>query len=332
MLLRVYLILSILIGPLWRFAILRRVKRGKEDPKRVQEKFGTATLARPEGPLIWFHALSVGESLALLTLFETLAEQEPEAHFLLTTTTRSSVEALEKITLPPRVMHQYLPADTRRATQKFLAYWRPDKVVFSEFDLWPRMLFEVKKREIPAILMNVRLGAARAKKRKKIQSLMVFCFSVFDKILAQDAVSVPHIMEFDVPREKLSVVGSIKGSRAPLPDQAADRENIEKMVGDRPRWFSAASHPDEDPMLIAAHAEILKSDPRMLLIMAPRYMDRLYGLLQAVEDHGLIMARRSLGEDITPETQIYLADSFGEMGLWYRLSPVSALGHSMVEG
>lgn len=331
-LLRLYLAFSRVSGPLWRLAHRRRVARGKEDPNRLSEKYGMAPGPRPEGRALWFHALSVGESLALVPLIERALKEVPDAHVVLTTSTVTSIAALERAGLDARVTHAMLPVDTAGAVRRFLDYWRPEIAVFAELDFWPRLMVETKKRSIPIILVNARMSERNLASRGRLGGMMRDVLGLFDRMLLQDAESFERFVRLGAERKKLSVVGALKSAARPLPCDDAELERLEEAIGARPHWFAAATHPDEELGMIAAHALITDQVEGALLTVAPRYMDSADALEVAALERFDHIARRSRGEAPNGGTQVYIADTIGEMGLWYRLAPVSFIGHSLKLG
>lgn len=332
-LLTLYLAFARVSEPLWRLALHRRARRGREDPARMAEKFGRGMAPRPKGPVVWFHALSVGESLALLALLNRLAAARPDLWVLLTTSTRTSVEAWDRVGLPPRVIHQYAPVDAPGPMRRFLRHWKPAAAVFAEFDLWPVRMLETTGAGVPAILINSRLSAGRFEQRMRMARVYGWLLARFRRILLQDAASVPRFVALGAPADRVAVMGVLKAAAAPLPDAPAERAALAAAIGDRPLWFAAATERREEPQVIEAHRQASLRAPRLLLIIAPRHArdaDGTEALARAAFAH---VARRSRGEVIGPDTQVYIADTIGEMGLWYRLSPVSFVGHSLrVEG
>jgi 3-deoxy-D-manno-octulosonic-acid transferase len=207
MLFHTYLALATISAPLWKIVLQQRIKSDKEDPSRVQEKLGYFRLQRPEGLLLWFHALSVGESLALLTLLKRLGRLYPSAHFLLTTNTKTSVEALTSVGLPERVIHSYLPADARGPVQRFLNHWKPDILAITETDLWPYMITQASRRGIPLVLINGRVANTSFRRRMKTRNIYYNILPMFQQILAQDKVDADRFIALGVPTENVQILG-----------------------------------------------------------------------------------------------------------------------------
>lgn len=329
LLLRLYLGFSHISGPFWRLSHRKRIKQGKELPERLAEKYGSYPMARPEGSVLWLHALSVGESLALLPLIELALAEMPDAHVVLTTSTATSAAALDKAGLPDRAHHILLPIDTVKATRAFLDHWKPDIAAFAELDFWPRMMVETHRRDIPMVLINSRMPDKNFANRQKLGRAMRDVLQLFDRLLVQDPLSAERFATLGADPKRIDTVGALKAAGRPLPADAKQLSQLRKVIGNRPVWLAAATVAAEHARIVEAHRRVSMKRPNALLIIAPRHT------ADGAEAEDLARAlfpnvtRRSTGGTITSETQIYIADTIGEMGLWYRLAPVSFLGHSL---
>lgn len=331
-LLRAYLAFSCVSGPLWRFSHWRRLKRGKEIAERLGEKYGRYEAARPEGRVLWFHALSVGESLALVPLIERALADLPDAHVVLTTSTATSAEALAKAGLPKRCRHVLMPIDTLGATRAFLDHWRPDLAAITELDFRPRLMVETHKRAIPMVLVNSRVPEASLASRGRLGPAMRDILGLFDRMLVQDAASYERFRALGADKSKISVVGVLKSAARPLPADEKKLEALRTAIGQRPVWLAAATHASEHALVIAAHALVCRERPGAMLIIAPRNTFDAGEAEVAAVDHFHQVVRRSRRDLPEAGTQVYVADTIGEMGLWYRLAPVSFIGHSLDPG
>ena len=329
MILKIYLLFANYNLPIWRIVLKLRIKKGKEDPTRYQEKLGLITEIRPDGILLWFHALSVGESLALMSMLRRLGVMMPNAHFVLTTSTLTSVEALNKIGLPPRVIHQFLPADSRLPIQSFLNHWKPSLVAITELDLWPYMLTQVKKRKIPLILINGRVTDRTYKKHFKNNGFIASVLKLFDLYLVQDGVSLKRIVELGAPAEFVKNIGTLKIGADPLPDFPEARLAFKDAVGARPIWVAASTHLSEEIHIYNAHQLARKIVPNLLLIIVPRNIKELRLTEENAEVHFSNILKRSSGMLPDFQTEVFIADTFGEMGLWFRIAEITLIGHSM---
>ena len=326
---RLYLAFSQVSDSIWRLSHLRRLQKGKEDPKRISEKYGIPPCARPQGTVLWFHALSVGESLALLPLVDRALAEDEAATVVITTSTITSVAALEKAGLPRRAIHVLLPIDTSKAVRRFLDHWRPSVAVFAELDFWPRLMFETHQRRIPMVLVNSRMSPESFRSRGKLRGMMRDILGLFDRLLVQDAKSAERFKNLGADPDRITVAGALKAAARPLPCNEAELSEIKASIGDRPIWLAAATRDVEEPAMIRAHQEILRLVPNALLIIAPRFLQSA----DAIETEARLAfartARRSKSELPHDRTEVYIADTIGEMGLWYRIAPVSFIGHSL---
>ncbi len=328
-LLRLYLGFSQVSGPIWRYFIRKRLKKGKEVPDRVAEKFGEYPVERPEGPVIWFHALSVGESLALVPLIERALSDDPALSIVLTTSTATSVAALDRARLPERAIHILLPVDTAQAVGRFLDHWRPEVAVFAELDFWPRLMHDTHARGIPMILVNSRMSDKSVRTRGRLGGMMRDILGMFDALLIQDEVSAASFRALGAPADRVRVVGPLKSAARPLPADEGLLAEMQSAIGDRSVWLAAATERSEHPAVVAATVRLAERSPELLTIVAPRYVEDGGPLADLFRAEGLSVAMRSAGDAVEGGTQVYIADTIGEMGIWYRVSPVSFIGHSL---
>lgn len=326
--LRLYLVFSWIAAPLWWVFLRRQVKRGKVDGDRMGEYFGTPSQSRPPGQLLWFHASSVGESLALLTLLRHLRAQNPDLGLVLTTTTRGSFDALVKAGLPDGVIHQYAVIDTPQTAARFLDHWAPTALTLAEVDLWPATLRATVRRGIPLAQINVVIPAARFARWQRRPRTYRYLLGLFNTVLVQDAATQGRIVTLGVDPTRVQVMGVLKAASDPLPDLTQARQVVEAQLGTRPRWLAASTRTEEEPQIFEAHKMALEQVPDLLLILAPRTPQRANETEAAARAAGLTVTRRSTGGTADAGTQVYIADTLGEMGLWYRVSPLSFIGNS----
>ncbi|MEM1360279.1 MAG: 3-deoxy-D-manno-octulosonic acid transferase [Pseudomonadota bacterium] len=308
----------------------KRLAKGKEDPERVNERRGEPGLARPAGRLIWFHAASVGESLSLLEVIRRLGTRDPGLSFLLTTGTRTSAQILAA-RMPPRTLHQFVPMDVGPFVTRFLDHWHPDLAVWTESELWPALITETSAREIPMVLVNGRMSERSIRNWRRFSSVARAILSRFDAVQVQDDMTAAAFRDFGFDPVKIAVTGTLKEGSPPPPCDEEDRQTLSEAIGGRPVWLAASTHPGEEEVMIDAFKIAAKSAHNLLLILAPRHPDRRDTLVDLISASGCRFSCRGAGEAIGKDTQIYLADTLGEMGLWYRLAPVSFVGGSLVD-
>ncbi|MCL4675429.1 MAG: 3-deoxy-D-manno-octulosonic acid transferase [Pararhodobacter sp.] len=329
--LRFYLGFARISAPLWWLALAIRRRKGREDPVRASEKLGRYTIPRPGGVVLWFHAVSVGESQALVTLLQRLTAAHADVSVVLTTLTLASAQALEARGLPERVIHQFSPADYPGAMRRFLSHWRPDALIVAEADLWPEMLMQARRAGLPMALINTHVTERRYRRRRKIVRSNGYLMNLFDPILVQDARSMERYVDLGADPARMSVMGVLKAASDPLPDRPEARAALSAAIGGRPVWLAASTKVIEEPQLFEAHARALEALPDLLFLIAPRQRTEADRTEAAARAHFAAdqIARRSRDEPITPQTRVYLADTIGEMGLWYRLAPVAYTGNSL---
>lgn len=305
-----------LAGPLVRRWLARRARRGKEDPARIAERFGNASVARPEGRLIWLHAASVGEAVSAMPLIGALREA---GTCLLTTGTVTAARRAGEL-LPEGCIHQYVPVDTGEAVGRFLDHWRPDLAVWIESEIWPRLVSDTAARGVPMALVNARLSQRSFRGWRQVPAMARDLFGAFRLIVAQDRATVERLAALGAGAEEGA---NLKALVPPPACDEAELAGLRATLGSRPRWLAASTHPGEEE--IAADA----SPEGALLILAPRHPERGDAVAEMLARRGLGVTRRSRGE--APGGDIHLADTLGEMGLWYRLAPVAFVGGSLVE-
>lgn len=319
---RLYAAAANLIAPIAYRRVKAKLRAHGTDPARFRERMGKPTAKRPDGTLIWFHAASVGESLSVLRLIAHMGEVNPGWHFLLTSGTATSAEIVGR-RLPPRCIHQFAPLDARRAMRRFLGHWHPSAAIFVESELWPQMLQETCAADIPLALLNARISDRSARNWKRFPATSRHLMGHFNLIHTQDARTTAHL--HDLGLRHAYTGQNLKSVSGPLPFDADDLARMKAAIGQRPLWVASSTHPGEDEVMIAAHKSLLADHPDLLLILVPRHPDRATAIAALIAAAGLAAAQRSTGQELTADTAIYLADTLGETGLWYALSPITCL-------
>lgn len=322
-----YRILTDLGGPVITIYLRRRLKRGCEDPARFPERLGVASQPRPEGRLIWCHAASVGEVASLLALIEKLREYYPETQVLVTTGTVTSARVLEG-RLPPGVIHQYVPVDRVSYVRKFLDHWKPDFVLWIESELWPNTLAALRARSIPAVLLNGSMSEESFRNWYRVKGWSQKILGAFALCLTQTEEGRSRFVALGA--KPVRCYGNLKYASKPLPFDALALGDLRKSIADRPIWLMASTHSGEEEMALDAHRSVRAQWPDLLTIIVPRHAVRGDEVAEKIAGRGLPFAQRSKGEAITAETEIYLADTMGELGLFYRLSRIICMGGSFV--
>lgn len=306
--------------PLW---LRLRERRGKEDAARISERFGYASIARPAGKLIWVHAASVGEANSALGLIAGLRARYPHATLLLTTGTVTSASLMRK-RLPAGVLHQFVPIDTPQATKRFMAHWQPNVGLLVESELWPNLLFEAHAEGCKLALINARISEKSFRMWNKfpffIRTMLDWIFAIY----AQSEADAERFRKLGATQ--VEHLGNLKFDGEPL---AADAEELTKLaaaIGNRPHWLAASIHPGEDAMIAEVHRTLIATFPNLLTIVVPRHASR-GAAMREVFPHA---AQRSKHEPVTADTRVYIADTMGELGLFYRLCNVVFIGGSLI--
>ncbi len=314
-------------GPLIRSHLQSRAKKGKEDPARLTERFGLASAQRPDGDLVWLHAASVGEAVSVLSLIERTVSK-PGTHVLLTTGTVTSATLMAE-RLPVGAIHQYVPFDRPSYVRPFLDHWRPDLGVWVESELWPNLIGEAHARRIPLALINARMSKKSHRGWQHWPGTAKTLLGSFDVILAQDKRIAERLHDLGALHAR--AIGNIKLAAKPLTCDEAELARMTAAIASRPVWCAASIHAREEAAVLEAHALVQARLPHTLTIIAPRQPDRGAAIADAARARGNDVAQRSLGDALTPETEIYIADTIGEMGLFFRLATAAFLGRSLVD-
>jgi len=317
-----------LLGPVAGFVLERRASAGKEDRARLSERRGIASLPRPEGALVWLHAASVGESLVALSLAEALTAARSALSILITSGTVTSAHLIAR-RAPERVMHQYVPVDRPSWAARFIAHWRPDARVFLESELWPNLISAAVQAGVPLALANARMNDASIRSWGRFSGAFRALASSFDWIGAADARTAQGLKRLTGKAPSLTANLKLEAAQ-PDPDPQTLAQVRAALTG-RPVFTAASTHAGEEAILARAHAGILKTRPDALMILAPRHPARADEAGEALRAQGLAYVRRSDGGAPDAGTPVWLADTLGEMGLWYAVSPAAVIGGSFID-
>lgn len=310
-----------------RSYIQKRIEIGKEDTKRFNERLGKPTKERPEGKLIWFHGASVGESISMLPLINRLLENSPDTYVMVTTGTTTSADLMGK-RLPERAFHQYIPIDNPAFTKRFVKHWQPDLVLWFESDFWPAMLSTIKKKNIPLILVNGRISNKSFKRWQQFDFICKELLACFTFCLGQSEEDAYRLRVLGA--KDTTCLGNLKFAGLPIPVDETKKKEITKQIGSRRLFCISSTHDNEEYQLGKRLPNLLKDHPDLLVIVAPRHPQRGNDIKTQLQDLGLNVSLRSAEEKITPQTQVYIADTIGELGIWYGISPIVFIGGSLI--
>lgn len=299
-----------------------RVRRGKEDASRLGERFGRGFSARPAGKLVWLHAASVGESGVALMIAEAWGARDPALSFLISTGTRTSADLVGR-RAPANTTHVYAPLDRMDAVRRFLEHWRPDLGVFIESELWPNLILEAERRGVPLALVNARLSPKSIGRWSAWPAAARRLNAAFALTLAADARTAEALT--GLRGKPAPALGNLKLAADPSRIDARARAALEAEIGVRKVWLAASTHEGEDEIVLAAHQLLRARHDDALLIIAPRHPERGEAIAKLAGG----APRRSRGEAISAAS-VYVADTLGELGMLYAITPAALVAGSLL--
>ena len=310
-----------LIGPY----IDWRASRGKEDRDRRRERYGFAGAERPAtGPLVWVHAASVGESVAVAPMVREIAGGD--IRIVMTTGTVTSAGVVRQ-RLADAVVHQYVPLDLKPAVDRFLGHWRPDVAIVAESEIWPTTVMELARRRIPQILVNARLSDRSFERWKRAPGLAEALLGRLSHVVAQSDIDGERFHVLGA--RAVTIAGNLKADTAPPPFDPIALRDWKRAIGSRPVWAAVSTHAGEEDLAAVAHAALRARHGRLLTVVVPRHVERAAVLERAFAAKGLKVVRRSSGAVLEDDTDILLGDTIGEMGLYLRLTEIAFVGRSL---
>jgi 3-deoxy-D-manno-octulosonic-acid transferase len=303
-----------------------RQRKGLEERTRLGERQGYPSRPRPPGHLAWIHGASVGEALSVIPLVERLTQRGMSV--LVTSGTRTSA-ALVARRLPPGAFHQFVPLDVPRYVRRFLDHWQPCMALVAESEIWPNTVVELERRQIPLILVNGRMSDRSFRRWQRLPHVIGALLERFSLCITQTREDAERLAQLGAPR--VSVAGNLKFDVPPPPADPRVVAHFSGLIAGRPVWLAASTHPGEEEPIVAVHRALAARFPHLLTIIAPRHPHRGAEVAAIAERAGLRAGRRSGNMHPDRATDVYVADTIGEMGLFYRLSPVVLMGGSLVE-
>lgn len=326
MILRFYALLSYLLIPFLKGYLFFRIRKGKEIPQRLCERYGIATMPRKPGKLLWLHGVSVGESLSLLSFIHYLIRLYPMLQIVLTTGTVTAARLVQS-KLPPQATHQFLPLDVPLYWQRFLKHWQPSVAIVTESEVWPNMVQACQTQKVPLFLINSRLTEKSYRRWLKLPETAQKIFGGFTHIFAQSEVIAKRLRHFT---SHVTVMPNLKFASQPLDIQEDKHAFLMSQMGKRPTLAFASTHLGEEEIIFPVLQELRKKYPTLLVLLAPRHVNRGDSIEKTLIDLGLSVVRRSQEQPITKDTAVFLFDTMGELGLLYSLSTIAFVGGSLV--
>lgn len=326
--LKTYRAATTLLSPVTPLIVRYREGQGKEIADRKNERFGLSKRARPDGPLVWIHAASVGETNAILPLIKAMRTSRPDLKFLLTTVTVTSAEIAAR-GIGEHAIHQFIPLDTPHFAQRFLKHWLPELAIFTESEIWPNLIIETEQAAIPLVLVNGRMSDRSYRRWRKRIHIAAPLFGRFNIILAQNNRLARFFSQLG--GKNVVAVGNLKNDAPPPPVNASALEDLTSNLGDRPFYVCASTHEGEEEVILTAHQKIARRIPNVCTIIAPRHPERGVAVSEICKAFGLSFKLRSLGEPPTADTDVYIADTIGELGTLFKAAPIAYIGGSLIK-
>jgi 3-deoxy-D-manno-octulosonic-acid transferase len=319
-----YRVLSTVLSPAIPLLLKRRILRGKEHQERNRERLGYASLPRPEGRLIWVHGASVGECVAALPLIDALRTAMP-CTVLVTSGTVTSAKVMAD-RLPAGAIHQFVPVDTPAATARFLDHWKPDAGLFVDSDIWPNLILNARARGVKLALINARMTQRSFANWRRAAKTAAEILSSYQACLAQDDDIGRRFRDLGTPN--VQVIGSLKADAPMLPADPTKLDELRTAIGSRPVLLASQTHPGEEETILPAHDALRRRFPDLLTIIVPRHTQRAGDIAMLCGTRA--NKRRSTGDLPDAGTAVYIADTMGELGLFYRLARFCFIGGSLI--
>lgn len=326
-----YKTIGYFLTPILPFYLKKRVSKGKEDSNRLNERYGISQHLRPQGTMIWLHAASVGELISTIALLKQFEKKHPTLSILVTTGTVTSAQ-MAKRHLPQSVIHQYAPLDSPIYVRNFLNHWKPDLVLWLESEFWPNQLMSLRARRIPTILLNARISDASFTKwsaHPRSAKALLNCFSGLSAQSPKDREKLQRLAK----GKEIFLPGNLKQAASPLPYEKIEFDALKDKIKTRCIIVAASTHCGDEETLIQCYKDlsINNTSPPPLLIIVPRHPERGAEIKKEIENSALRYIQRSEGKEISDDTQVYLADTLGELGLFYALADIVFIGGTLGE-
>ncbi|MCJ2378609.1 lipid IV(A) 3-deoxy-D-manno-octulosonic acid transferase [Vibrio sp. ZSDZ34] len=324
-----YTALLVLVSPFFLYGLFKK-KPGKPSvSQRWKEHFGaTPRLDDSSIQPLWIHAVSVGEVIAISPLIKRLKEKQPSIKIVLTTTTPTGAAQASK--LKDLVEHRYMPLDFGFAVKGFLQAIKPSQLLIVETELWPNTLHWVAKANIPISVVNARLSERSCQRYAKVQPIFNLLSKNLSLVLCQHEDDAERFIRLGVDSQKVAVTGSLKFDISVDDKDIEAGKKLRDEIGQRPVWIAASTHEGEDEQLLDAHQSLLEQIPDALMIIVPRHPERFTKVFEIIKQRGLTTIRRTSKEPITSITQVFLADTMGEMMTLLAASDVCFMGGSLL--
>ncbi len=326
-----YTVLLYVIQP---FIWLKLWFRGRKAPAyrtRIQERYGFSDQSFQANGL-WFHCVSVGETLAAVPLIKQIQQRHPNLPITITTMTPTGSDQVKK-QFSNTVQHVLLPYDLPCAMSRLINKVQPQAVVIMETELWPNFLHTLQTKKIPVLLANGRLSARSAKGYGKVKGLMTPMLQSLSHLMAQYPEDAERYLQLGANTDSTEVCGNIKFDIQVTPEQRTKIATLKTswQLNARPVWIAASTHEGEETEILKAHKQLLVAHPDLLLILVPRHPERFAPVARYIEDQHLQYLRRTQDCALPPTTQVLLGDTMGELMTLMGLANIAFVGGSLIE-
>ena len=319
---RILINFILLISPI---IILTRLILKKEDPKRFLEKFGFFSKKRKGGKVLWFHTVSVGELLSVISIIDKLEKDKRISQILVTTTTLTSAKLFQKFNFK-KTIHQFFPIDNDLITKKFIEYWKPCLAIFVDSEIWPNMLTNLDKQSIKKILLNARVSKKSYRKWKLLGRFSKNLFKKFDYTFPQNLESKRYLKKLEV--KKIRFLGNLKFSQKKILNDKLDKKLI-RFIRTKKVWCAASTHDGEENICLKVHNKLIRKYKNLMLIIIPRHIARVNSILKDISALNLKPHLHSNKGKTDPKTNVYLVDTYGETELFFNLCKNVFIGKSL---
>ena len=321
-----YRLLTCLILILSPIILIIRLLKKKEDPKRFKEKFCFFSEKKNKGKLIWFHGASVGELQSIVPLIEKLDKNKKINQILITSNTLSSSKIINKFKFK-KVIHQFFPIDVNFFSKKFLNYWKPSIVFFIDSEIWPNMLINIKKENIPTILINGRITEKTFKRWLLFPNFSNMLFKKFNLCLSSSKESKKYLKKLGA--KKIKYIGNLKYSQS---EQKIDniKKNILNLIKLKKVWCASSTHYNEEKTCGLIHKKLREKHKDLLTIIIPRHINRVESIKKELTNLNLKIHLDEPTSSIDKKTDIYLVNSYGKTKSFYNNCKNVFLGGSII--
>ena len=325
-----YKLLTYLFYPFAPFFLFLRKLKKKEHSIRYKEKLSQINAPRSEGFLIWFHVASVGEAMSILPLIENFEQNEKIKRILITSITVSSAEVLKKkINKNTKVIHQFLPFDILKYVKKFLKHWSPNLSIFIDSEIWPNLIFQIKERNIPLLMVNGRITKKTFSRWKFSKNFSKKIFEKFDLCIVANNETENYLKILGA--QNIKNYGNLKFANTKLNSNNNLNSAFLNKIKNRKIWCAASTHPSEEIFCAKTHLMLKKNYNNILTIIIPRHVDRIKTINDELSNLNLTISLFSKFDQMNIDTDILLIDSYGETSKFYNISKCVLLGKSLIK-